>query len=89
MDGGWKKLSFVLAFIDPQRYYSLLARFLFGELLVATIHGMAPQDAVNKELAPPFGEGIRVPVTLEVLCILMVGLSAFKFIALAIFVDSL
>lgn len=85
----WKKLSVIPISIEPQRLCSLPARFLPGDPRIDTVHDMAPQDAVYNHPAPPFRERIRVSVTLEELYILLVGLSAFGFIALTIFVDNL
>jgi len=87
--GGLEILSAILISIEPQRFYCLFARFLFGELCIAAVHGMAPQDAVDKEPAPPFGEGVCVPVAIEEFKMPLVWLSAFIFIALAIMVDNL
>ena len=50
---------------------------------------MAPRDAVNNDHAPPFGEGIRVPVAFEVLYNLLVAVSALGLITLTVFVDNL
>ena len=86
---GVGKLSVISISIELQHLCSLPARFLPGDPRIDTVHGMAPQDAVYNHPAPPFGERIRVSVTLEELYILLVGLSAFRFIALTIFVDNL
>ena len=88
MDGVGRK-SVIIFIREPQRICSLPARFLFSFPLIDTVHGMAPQDAVDNDLAPPFGKRIRVPFALVHLYILLVGLSACGLIALTIFVDNL
>lgn len=90
MDGGWDIFSVILIFIKKsQCICSLPACFLFSIPLIVTVHGMAPQEAVDNDLAPPFGKGIRVPFALVLLYILLVGLSACGLIALTIFIDNL
>ena len=88
-DKCWKILSISVTPIEPQRLCGLFTRFLLGELRIATVYGVAPQNAVDIESATPFWEGIRMLVAFILLYILLVALSALSFIALTIFVDDL
>lgn len=67
----------LLVILEPQRFYGLVACTFLGELLAATVHGMASQDAVDEELAPPFWVGIRVPVAFVNVRFLLVAPLAF------------